>query len=47
MVTCIDWKSLHKIDDSSIKCEVLLSPVHSILVLHKRLGNSITELTQR
>lgn len=36
-----------KTDVSAIKCELLLTPVHNILVLYKRLGNSITELTQR
>lgn len=46
-VTCIDWKPWHKNDSFAIKCELLLTPVLNISVLYKRLGNSITELTQR
>lgn len=30
MVTCTDWKLLYKTDAFAIKCELLLTPVHSI-----------------
>ena len=47
MVTCMDWKPLHKPDASAVRCELLLTPMHNILVLYRRSGNSITRLTQR